>query len=175
MAVEITLFSPDITCEHCIATIKATTDGIEGARFLAGDADRRSFSLSLEQGLILDRLQTRLGEAGYSLGPAALAPLAGSSGTKYDPKPVIISTDYGAEILYTCPCGSSSESVEFHRALKQQTIQSCCDHHAIAEVTAAWRLLDELGSSYQIESTEVEMPWGQSMEFAIARLIAKPS
>ena len=32
MAVEITLFSPDITCEHCIATIKATTDAIEGAK-----------------------------------------------------------------------------------------------------------------------------------------------
>jgi hypothetical protein len=173
MAVEITLFSQDITCESCIETIKATTDATDGAKFLTGDADRRSFSLSLEQGLILDTLQIRLGEAGYSLGSAALAPVAGSSGAKYDPKPVIDATDYGAEISYTCPCGSSTETVEFHRALKRQTIQSCCDHHAIAEVTAAWRLLDELGSNYQIESTQVEMPWGQSMEFAIARLITR--
>ncbi len=174
MTVEITLFSPDITCDSCIETIKATTDATEGARFLAGDADRRSFSLSLEQGVILDELQIRLSEAGYSVGSAALAPAAGSSGAKYDPKPVVVSTDHGAKISYTCPCGSSTETVDFDRSLKRQAVHSCCDHHALAEVTAAWRLLDELGSSYQIESVEVEMPWGQSIEFAIARLITRP-
>ncbi|HIE83586.1 MAG TPA: hypothetical protein EYQ00_06945 [Dehalococcoidia bacterium] len=170
MTVEITLFSPDITCDSCIETIKATTDATEGARFLAGDADRRSFSLSLEQGVILDELQIRLSEAGYSVG----SPAAGSSGAKYDPKPVVVSTDHGAKISYTCPCGSSTETVDFDRSLKRQAVHSCCDHHALAEVTAAWRLLDELGSSYQIESAEVEMPWGQSIEFAIARLITRP-
>ena len=173
MAVEVTLFSPDITCDSCIETIKGATDATEGARFLTGDADRRSFSLSLEQGVILDELQIRLSEAGYSLGSAALAPAVGSSGAKYDPKPVVVSTERGAEISYTCPCGSSTETVDFDRSLKRQAVHSCCDHHALAEGTAAWRLLDELGSSYQIESAEVEMPWGQSMEFAIARLITR--
>lgn len=173
MAIEITLFSPDITCESCVQTIRETTEDIEGARFLAGDADRRSFSLSVDHGAVLDKLQIHLSEAGYSLGSAALAPAAGASGAKYDAKPLVVSTEDGAEVSYTCPCGSSSETVEFNRSLKRQAIHSCCDHHALVEVTAAWRLLDEMGSSYQIESTEVEMPWGQSMEFAIARLITR--
>jgi copper chaperone CopZ len=37
------LHAPDITCEHCVATIRDAVDGVEGATFISGDPDARSF------------------------------------------------------------------------------------------------------------------------------------
>lgn len=65
-----TLFAPDVTCDHCIATIKKAVEGVEGARFLDGDPDSKSFSVDLAQGALLDRLAEVLAAEGYPLGEA---------------------------------------------------------------------------------------------------------
>ena len=41
---QITLFAPDVTCDHCIATIQKAVGTVDGATFLEGDP-----------GLILER------------------------------------------------------------------------------------------------------------------------
>ncbi|MDA1010601.1 MAG: copper chaperone [Chloroflexi bacterium] len=65
-----TLFAPDVTCDHCIATIQKAVDSVEGARFLAGDPDSRSFAVDIAEGALLDRLAEVLASEGYPLGEA---------------------------------------------------------------------------------------------------------
>ena len=51
--------------------------------------------------------------------------------------------------------------------IAEQPISSCCDHYALVGPAASWRLLDELGPAFQIDSVDLVLPWGQTMEFAI--------
>ena len=49
---QVTLFAPDVTCEHCIATINRAVERVEGAAFVSGDPDARSFVVEVTQDAI---------------------------------------------------------------------------------------------------------------------------
>ena len=68
---QMTLYAPDITCDHCIATIRETVDSIDGARFLSGDPSSRQFAIEVASGAVLDAVSAALAGVGYPLGDAA--------------------------------------------------------------------------------------------------------
>lgn len=184
---QVTLFAPDVTCDHCIATIQRTVGTVDGATFLAGDPDSKSFAIEVNEGAVLDRVATALAAEGYPIGPASPAraaagafasvgglPMAGG-GAPAAPKPVgfapaltIEKSAEGASVTYTCPCGSTTEHYTYDRSKAEQALGSCCDHHLLIQPGAGAALRTRLGDSYDVNVQPVEMPWGQPMEAAFA-------
>ena len=173
---QITLFAPDVTCDHCIATIQKTVEGVEGARFIEGDPDSKSFAVDLAQGAVLDRLSEALAAEGYPLGPAAPARAAAAGGTNvslegtpkaFAPSYTVEKSAEGASITYNCPCGSTTEHYTYDRSRPEQDLGSCCDHHLLVQPGAAERLR-ALKPGYEVDVQTIEMPWGQPVEFAFA-------
>ncbi len=173
---QMTLFAPDVTCDHCIATIKKTVEGVEGARFLDGDPDSKSFAVDLAQGAVLDRLAEALAAEGYPLGEAAPARGGTPAGTNvaFDTGPKAFAPTYeveksaeGASITYTCPCGSTTEHYTYDRSRPEQDLGSCCDHHLLVQPGAGERLR-ALKPGYQVDVQTIQMPWGQPVEAAFA-------
>ena len=70
---ELTLFSPAITCEKCIEHIEGEIATVSGARFLSGEPKSKSFSVSISRGDVLDVISSVLTESGYPFGPATPA------------------------------------------------------------------------------------------------------
>ena len=164
---ELTLFSPAITCEKCIEHIEVEIASVSGARFLSGEPKSKSFSVSITRGDVLDAISSVLTESGYPLGPATPAISSEIQSEDYTPSPVVVPSECGATISFTCPCGSTDEIFEFDRGVAEQPISSCCDHYTLVGPAASWRLLDELGPAFQIDSVDLVLPWEQTMEFAI--------
>lgn len=182
---QMTLFAPDITCDHCINTIKNAVGTVEGARFIAGDPESRTFSVDVASGAVLDRVAEALAEEGYPLGEAPapgaapttgeVLPMAGGTGAMHHQqagfKPQYLKiekTDAGADITYSCPCGSTTEVFHLDRAQGDQEPHSCCGHHTLVGVNAAARLRARVGDGYDIDVQTVTMPWGQPVEAAQA-------
>jgi len=191
-----TLFAPDVTCDHCIATIQKAVDSVDGARFLAGDPDSKSFAVDLAPGVLLDRLAEVLAAEGYPLGEAAPArAVAASSGTSsmtmglpmasvasmpggahtpapaaegFQPTFTVEKSERGALVTYNCPCGSTTEQYEYDRSQPEQAVGSCCGHHLLIQPDAGDRLRAQVGDAYQVTVQTVEMPWGQPIEAAFA-------
>ena len=208
----LTLFAPDIFCDHCIATIKRTTETIEGARFVEGNPETRLFTVDLPNGAALDTLEAALAEEGYPLADASEAtapsasagrpgmtvlgtlmnasdgpmqhrgmqamPMMGApmmhggrsaqSGPFHPEYLKVERTDAGADITYSCPCGSTTEVFHLDRAQADQGPHSCCGHHTLVGANAAERLRSRLGDGYAIDVQTVTMPWGQPLEAAQA-------
>lgn len=173
---QLTLFAPDVTCDHCIATIQKTVGTVEGATFLEGDPDSKSFAIEVTQGAVLDRVAEALAAEGYPLGAASPA-RAGEGGSQaestvgFAPKFTIEKSAEGASITYDCPCGSTTEHYTFDRSKPEQEVGSCCDHHLLVQANAGARLRERLGpehGAYEVNVQSVEMPWGQPMEAAFA-------
>lgn len=184
---QMTLFAPDITCDHCINTIKNAVGTVEGARFIAGDPESRTFSVDIASGAVLDRVAETLAGEGYPLGEAP-APGAAPAPSKMDALPMvggmggmhrqqagfkpqylkIEKTDAGADITYSCPCGSTTEVFRLDRSQADQAPHSCCGHHTLVGVNAAARLRARVGEGYEIDVQTVTMPWGQPVEAAQA-------
>ena len=192
---QMTLYAPDITCEHCIATIGKTVATVEGARFIAGDPDSKTFAVEVASGAVLDRVAEALADEGYPLGEApapGAAPTAqheghegmqmlGMSGApamggmhmqqipNFKPQYLKVErTEAGADITYSCPCGSTTEVFHLDRSQADQGPHSCCGHHTLVGVNAAQRLRARLGENYDIDVQTVTMPWGQPLEAAQA-------
>ena len=168
---QITLFAPDVTCDHCIATIQKAVGTVDGATFLDGDPDSKSFAIEVTQGAVLDRVAEVLASEGYPLGPAS--PARGGEAaehsaatTGFAPKYNIAKSDEGAVVTYDCPCGSTTEHYTFDRSKSEQALGSCCDHHLLIQPNAGDRLRERLGDAYEVNVQTVEMPWGQPMEAA---------
>lgn len=174
---QITLFAPDVTCDHCIATIKQTVEATEGATFIEGDPDSKSFAVDIAEGVVLDRLSEALAAEGYPLGPAAPARAGAGGGTNvsldlgapkaFAPSYTIEKSAEGASVTYTCPCGSTTEHYTYDRSKAEQDLGSCCDHHLLIQPGAGARLR-ALKPGYDVDVQVVEMPWGQPMEAAFA-------
>ena len=64
----ITLNIPNISCNHCIMTIKRESGFVEGAEFVSGDVEAKSATFQVESDAALAALKEALVEAGY---PAA--------------------------------------------------------------------------------------------------------
>ena len=80
-------------------------------------------------------------------------------------------TEAGADVTYSCPCGSTTEVFHLDRSQPEQTPHSCCGHHTLVGPNAAERLRVRLGGGvdgYHIDVQTVTMPWGQPVEAAQA-------
>ena len=193
---QMTLYAPDITCEHCIATIGKAVATVEGARFIAGDPDSKTFAVEVASGAVLDRVAETLAAEGYPLGeapapgaapvaheemtplgiigmPRASAPAGGMQHMQqianFKPQYLKIErTDAGADVTYSCPCGSTTEVFHLDRSETDQAPHSCCGHHTLVGVNAAARLRARVGDGYDIDVQTVTMPWGQPVEAAQA-------
>jgi copper chaperone CopZ len=193
---QMTLYAPDITCEHCIATIGRTVGEIEGARFLGGDPDSKTFAVEVAGGAVLDRVAEALAGEGYPLGDAPAAdaapahpgmttlgmigmPMASApskAGGEHHMQQIpnfkpsylkVEKTEAGADITYSCPCGSTTEVFHLDRSEADQPPHSCCGHHTLVGPNAAERLRARLGDrtdAYDIDVQHMLMPWGQPVE-----------
>ena len=110
---QVTLSSPEITCDHCIATIETAVSATDGADFVAGDAATRRFTVEVNSGSVLDRLAVALAEAGYPLGPVdvpATQPHGDAPHPNLTPdwRPMayrVERSEVGANVNYDCYCG----------------------------------------------------------------------
>lgn len=171
---QLTLYAPDITCDHCVATIQKTVESQAGARFLNGDVEGKRFSVEIEGGAVLDVLASALAEEGYPLGEAVDAPSKtgghGDGGAATHPAYRVTATDDGAEVNYDCPCGCTA-GFAYSRAVADQESESCCCGRTMLVGRAAGeRLRSRLEGSgaYEFDVQTVTMPWGQPIEAALA-------
>lgn len=192
---QMTLYAPDITCDHCIATIGEAVATVEGARFIAGDPDSKAFVIEVASGAVFDRVADTLAGEGYPLGDApapgaapahagmTMLSMAGAPGgmamaggmghgapaAGFRPQYLKIErTEAGADVTYSCPCGSTTEVFHLDRAQADQEPHSCCGHHTLVGSNAAARLRARVGEGYDIDVQTITMPWGQPVEAAQA-------
>ena len=179
------LSSPEITCDHCIATIRGVVEATEGTAFLSGDPDAKTFVVE-SSGAALDALATALAGAGYPLGPVGQP--AGAAGDDVhheglhpaltpDWRPTsyrIAKTEVGANINYDCYCGCDA-GFALDRSQADQPTESCCCGNAILVGTgAAERITAKLDEPvrFRVDVQQVTMPWGQPMDVALAIPVA---
>ena len=169
---QLLLSSPEITCDHCIATIQRAVDAIEGARFIEGNPDARTFSIEVASGGLLDAVGVALAAEGYPLGeapaPGASAPAIDLS--SWTPEYRVTDTEAGADVNYACPC-SCDAGFAFDRAQAEQAPESCCCGRQIvvgADAEARLRSALEDPAAYAFDVQTVTMPWGQPLPVALA-------
>jgi len=171
---QLLLSSPEITCEHCIATIKGIAEATEGITFLTGDPDRRTFTVDITSGSALDTFSAALTAEGYPLGDVPTADPSAAHGIKTpDWKPAsyrIERTDVGANINYDCYCGCDAGFALDRSQADQPTESCCCGNHILVGAGAAQRLASKLEdpARYRVDVQTVTMPWGQPVEAALA-------
>jgi copper chaperone CopZ len=62
---EVMLRIPNISCNHCVMTIKRETGFVDGAEFLSGDVVDRTATFRISSDEALESLKAALAEAGY--------------------------------------------------------------------------------------------------------------
>ena len=65
---EITLSIPNISCNHCVMTVKRESGFVDGAEFVSGDVEAKTATFQVDGEESLAALKATLSEAGY---PAA--------------------------------------------------------------------------------------------------------
>ncbi len=176
------LYAPDVTCEHCITSIREAVDGIEGASFVSGDPDAKSFVVEVAGGAVLDGIASATAAEGYPLGDAPAeddghsdaghngAGDGAGAGIDWLPEYRVTATDTGADINYACPCGCEA-GFALDRSQASQSAEGCCCGRMllVAPADAEERLRASLdGDEYRVDVQELTMPWGQPMQAAIA-------
>lgn len=63
-----TLSVPNISCGHCVMTIKRELGPLPGVRSVEGDVTRKEITVTFEPDDVLDQIKATLAEIGY---PAA--------------------------------------------------------------------------------------------------------
>ncbi len=169
---QLMMSSPEITCDHCIATIREAVEATEGARFVSGDPAARTFVVEVASGAALDALGVVLASAGYAPGDIPTGDghaTGGSAGWR--PGPLRIErTAAGANVNYDCYCGCDA-GFALDRAQADPAPESCCCGNLIlVGPAAAARLTSRLEppAAYRVEVEQVTMPWGQPVDVAIA-------
>jgi hypothetical protein len=172
---QLTLYAPDITCDHCIATIERTVQACADARFIGGNVEGKRFSVEILRGAVLDDLAIALAAEGYPLGDAVEsegqpAPARTNVPGGHTPAYRVTPSNAGAEINNDCPCGCVA-GFAFNRALAEQEPESCCcgrtmlvGRHAVNRLQAH---LHGVGH-FAFDVQTVTMPWGQPIEAALA-------
>jgi copper chaperone len=61
----ITLSIPNISCHHCIMTVKRECGFVEGVEFVSGDIEARTATVRVASDQALIALKAALAEAGY--------------------------------------------------------------------------------------------------------------
>ena len=62
---EITLSIPNISCNHCVMTVKRESGFVDGAVFLSGDVEAKTAVFQVTNDEALVALKATLAEAGY--------------------------------------------------------------------------------------------------------------
>ncbi len=62
---EITLSIPNISCNHCVMTVKRETGFVDGAEFVSGDVEGKTAVFQVMNDEALVALKATLAEAGY--------------------------------------------------------------------------------------------------------------
>lgn len=177
---QVLLSSPEITCEHCIATIAEVVRTAGGA-FISGDPGARTFVVDVPSGAVLDALSPALAVAGYPLGPVAThgeaadehTPAGAHPALTPDWRPVayrIEKTAVGANVNYDCYCGCDAGFALDRSAADPAPESCCCGNQILVGVAAGDRIRGTLDgtSAYRVDLQTLTMPWGQPMEVAIA-------
>ena len=171
---QLTLTAPDITCEHCIATIERTVNAIEGAQFLHGSELTQSFAIEVGSGAILDAVSAALAVEGYPLGEANAAATpsvaSGIDEATWTPSYRVTRTDVGADVNYACPCSCEAGFALDRSKAEQEPESCCCGRQILVGREAETRLrgaLHEPGA-YRIDHQSLTMPWGQPIDVALA-------
>jgi copper chaperone len=61
-----TLEAPDISCDHCIQSIRKAVEKLPGARFVSGDAAARRVTVEFDPAAVtLERIEAAMEEEGY--------------------------------------------------------------------------------------------------------------
>ena len=61
----ITLSIPNISCQHCIMTVKRESGFVGGVEFVSGDIEGKTATFQIKDDAALASLKTTLAEAGY--------------------------------------------------------------------------------------------------------------
>ncbi len=61
----ITLSIPNISCQHCLMTIKRESSLVAGVEFVSGDVAGKTATFQVENAEALNALKAALAEAGY--------------------------------------------------------------------------------------------------------------
>jgi copper chaperone len=61
----ITLSIPNISCHHCIMTVKRESGFVDGAEFVSGDIEGKTATFQVASDAALEALKEMLAEAGY--------------------------------------------------------------------------------------------------------------
>jgi len=170
---QILLSSPEITCDHCIATFQRVAGATEGVAFVSGDPDRRTFVVEVDGGAALDRLGMALAAEGYPLGEVASEPQEAHDTKSPDWAPAtyrVERTDVGANVNYDCYCGCDAGFALDRSQADQPTESCCCGNHILVGVDAGKRITAKLddASAYRVDVQTTTMPWGQPIEVAVA-------
>ncbi|MSP21754.1 MAG: copper chaperone [Dehalococcoidia bacterium] len=173
---QLTLSSPTITCEHCIATIEHTVNAVDGGRFIHGNDALRTFAIEVDSGAVLDAVSAALEAAGYPLGAAGEANAAPPASehahddASWTPSYRVTRTEAGADVNYACPC-SCDAGFALDRARAAQDPESCCCGRQILvgrDAEDRLRATLESPAGYRFDVQTVEMPWGQPLPVALA-------
>ncbi len=172
---QLTLTAPDITCEHCIATIERTVNAIEGARFLHGSELTQTFAIEVASGAVLDVVTAALTAEGYPLGEASTASAAPASPSAIDestwtPEYRVTRTPAGADVNYACPCSCEAGFALDRSRVEQDPESCCCGRQILVGREAETRLRGALEhpGAYRYDRQSLTMPWGQPVEVALA-------
>jgi copper chaperone len=66
MAEQITLNAPDISCEHCVATVQKAVGALPGVDSVSASADTKDIAISFDPGKVsVDQIAAVLDEEGY--------------------------------------------------------------------------------------------------------------
>jgi len=61
-----TLEAPDISCDHCIQTIRTSVEKLSGVQFISGDPDVKQVVVEYDPGqTALDGIEAAMEEEGY--------------------------------------------------------------------------------------------------------------
>ena len=168
------LYAPDVTCEHCIASIKTAVNSVEGATFVSGDPDSKSFIAEVASGSILDQLAAATEAEGYPFGEVPSEVGSGHTGeygaSDWLPEYTVTPTDKGADVNYTCYCGCDA-GFAFDRSEATQSAEGCCcgNRIMVAPAEAESRMKADLEDrEYRIDVQQVAAPWGQPLQTALA-------
>ena len=62
----VSLTAPDISCGHCVATVKQAVAGLDGVSTVEADADTQRVDVAFDPDRVsLTRIEAALAEAGY--------------------------------------------------------------------------------------------------------------
>jgi copper chaperone len=62
----VTLSIPNISCHHCIMTVKRESGFVDGAEFVSGDVEGKTATFQVAGDEALQSLKETLAEAGYA-------------------------------------------------------------------------------------------------------------